>query len=78
MMMVGYYNPEQDVDGFFPLIKGRLLNVIQDWLAKGWLTAEELQNALLVAPIREPAVGVSKKASSVSKTTKNVSKRSKT
>lgn len=43
MTMVGYYDVDQDVEGFFPQIKRRLCNVIAEWIQKGWLSMEELQ-----------------------------------
>lgn len=47
--VLGYFNPEDDVDGFFPLVKRRLLNAVKEWLDKGWLTKEEVAD-LIAAP----------------------------
>lgn len=40
--MLGYFGPEDDPDGFFPLVKARLLAAVAEWLAKGWISAGEL------------------------------------
>lgn len=40
--VIGYFNPEDDVDGFFPLVKERLLAAVAEWLKKGWITKEEV------------------------------------
>jgi len=44
--LVGYFEPEEDVDGFFPLIKKRLLKATREWLDKGWITKEEIEEVL--------------------------------
>jgi len=44
--LIGYFNPEEDKDGYYPLIKLSLLNAIKAWLDKGWLTREELNEAI--------------------------------
>lgn len=41
-----YYDIDEDDEGYFPFMKSRLLKVIEEWLAKGWITREEV-NALL-------------------------------
>lgn len=46
MEFVRYYELEEDHEGFFPFIKTRLLAVIKIWVAKGWLTREEIQEAM--------------------------------
>lgn len=38
-----YYDIDEDEEGYFPLIKARLLNVISEWLDKGWITREEVE-----------------------------------
>jgi hypothetical protein len=43
---IGYFSPEEDQDGFFPLVKGRLLTAVKEWLDKGWLTREELSQII--------------------------------
>lgn len=40
--VVGYFDPDSDQDGFYPLIKARLLLAVQRWIQNGWLTKEEL------------------------------------
>lgn len=44
--LVGRFNPEEDVDGFFPLVKDRLLQSVREWLAKGWLSDDDIQSLL--------------------------------
>ena len=39
---LGYFGPGDDPDGYFPLVKGRLLAALGEWIAKGWLTADEV------------------------------------
>ncbi len=39
---IGYFSPEEDVQGFFPLIKARLLTVIREWLNRGWLDSGDV------------------------------------
>jgi len=40
---LGYFSPEEDVDGFFPLVKARLLAATKEWLDKGWITTTEIK-----------------------------------
>ena len=42
LQMVRYYDIDEDTDGFFPAMKQRLLKILIIWLAKGWLTKDEL------------------------------------
>lgn len=44
--LIGYFSPEEDVDGFFPLVKERLVAATKEWLNKGWLTREEIEGLL--------------------------------
>lgn len=44
--VLGYFSPEEDVDGFFPLVKARLLAATKEWLDKGWISREELEAAI--------------------------------
>ncbi len=46
LKLVRYFGIEEDTDGYFPLIKARLLAVIGEWLEKGWITREEVTSAL--------------------------------
>ena len=46
MQMVRYYGVEEDDEGYFPFMKSRLLNVIEEWRAKGWITKEEVEKAI--------------------------------
>ncbi len=41
-----YYGVDEDVEGYFPLMKARLLAVIGEWVEKGWITQEEVAEAL--------------------------------
>ena len=45
--LLGYFSPAEDQDGFFPLIKARLLQATKEWMDKGWITREEIDEALL-------------------------------
>ena len=40
--LVGYFGPDDDPDGYYPLIKECLLQVIRQWIENGWLTKDEL------------------------------------
>lgn len=44
--VLGYFTPEQDKDGFYPLIKARLLLAVKRWLLNGWISSEEIANLL--------------------------------
>ena len=44
--LVGYFSPEEDVDGFFPLVKNRLLAAVKEWVTKGWISKEEAMAAI--------------------------------
>lgn len=41
--LVGYFNPSEDQDGFYPLVKDALLNAVKNWMDKGWLSRQELE-----------------------------------
>ena len=45
MKFLGYYGLEEDVDGFFPIMKTRLLQVIGEWVQRGWITPAEISEA---------------------------------
>ena len=47
MKMERYYEIDEDSEGFFPPMKARLLAVIGEWQAKGLITREEVDAALL-------------------------------
>lgn len=47
MHFIGYFSPEEDPAGYFPFIKARLLQACSEWITKGWITKEEVQNMLL-------------------------------
>ena len=44
--LIGYFSPEEDVNGFFPLVKSRLLAAVGEWLEKQWITREEVEALL--------------------------------
>ncbi len=44
--VLGHFNPEEDTEGFFPLVRARLLEAVKEWLEKGWLTREEVESIL--------------------------------
>lgn len=50
--VIGYFKPEEDQDGYFPLVKRRLLDALQCWLSKGWLSPEEVSLAMPSEAIR--------------------------
>jgi hypothetical protein len=37
MKMVRRYGTDEDIVGFMPQIKARLLSAMRDWVARGWL-----------------------------------------
>ena len=41
-----YYDIDEDAEGYFPLMKARLLAVIKEWLDKDWVTREEVEEAI--------------------------------
>ena len=41
---VGYFSPEEDTDGFFPLIKARLIQALKEWRDKGWISEGEIRD----------------------------------
>lgn len=46
MTFVRYYGIEEDEEGYFPAMKARLLNVISEWLEKGWLDGNEVRKII--------------------------------
>ncbi|MBA7465025.1 hypothetical protein ES707_00186 [subsurface metagenome] len=46
MQFERYYGLEEDEEGYFPLMKARLLNIISEWLDKEWLSMEELKSII--------------------------------
>ena len=40
---VGYFQPEEDQDGFFVPLKMRLLTAVREWMQKGWITDSDIQ-----------------------------------
>lgn len=50
MTFVRYYGIDEDTEGFFPPMKARLLAVVKEWLAKGWITQEEVAETMAASP----------------------------
>ena len=46
MKLERYYDINEDSEGYYPLMKARLLAVNKEWLEKGWITREELEAAI--------------------------------
>jgi hypothetical protein len=46
MKIVRTYDIDEDEEGYFPLIKARVLQVLKEGLAKGWWTKAEVQKVL--------------------------------
>jgi len=44
--VMGYFQPGQDPDNFFPAVKERFVNAIKEWLDKGWLKDSDLKALL--------------------------------
>lgn len=44
--VLGYFGPEDDQDGYYPLVKARLLCALRRWVQNGWLTTIEIQQAI--------------------------------
>lgn len=43
---VGYFQPQDDPDGYFPLVKARVLATVKEWLANGWISQKEVKQLL--------------------------------
>ena len=46
MKFEGYYDIDEDVEGYFISMKARLLNVLREWQEKGWLSKEEIEETI--------------------------------
>lgn len=44
------FSPEEDQDEFYPQVKYHLLAALEEWLAKGWLTTQELEGSGISVP----------------------------
>ena len=53
--VLGYFSPEEDEDGYFPLVKARLLQAVREWLDKGWISPQEATVHVGPAPRIAPA-----------------------
>ena len=45
MEFVRFYDIDEDTEGYFPPIKARLLVVIKEFIERGWITREEVEEA---------------------------------
>lgn len=43
---IGDFSPEEDTDGFFPLVKNRMLQALKEWVDKGWISPTEIGSVL--------------------------------
>lgn len=69
----GYFQPEEDGE-FFHFVKHRLLQVIRNWIAKGWLTEAEV--AAAARGLIPPAETFTKNRAAPAKVPRTRSKRS--
>ena len=46
MKILREYSLDEDQEGYYPLIKERLLGVMKVWVERGWITAEEARAAI--------------------------------
>lgn len=44
--VLGYFSPEEDQSGFFPLVKERMLRAMAKWVKRGWITRAEISAAI--------------------------------
>ena len=52
----GYFSPEEDPTGSYPLVKARLLKAVRAWIDNGWLDPAEVE-AMLAGEIEIPDTG---------------------
>lgn len=52
MMFVRYYDINEDIEGYFPYMKARMLALLSEWMEKGWVTREEAELAMGGTPPR--------------------------
>jgi len=43
LMPIGEFGPDDDPDGYFPLVKHHLLSAFREWREKDWITDDDLQ-----------------------------------
>lgn len=41
-----YYDIDEDTEGYFSFMRQRLLNVVKEWLEKGWISVEDIKKML--------------------------------
>lgn len=44
--VIGHFTPEEDQDGFYPIVKARFLIALKRWLINGWITREEVASLI--------------------------------
>ena len=44
--VLGHFGPEDDQTGSFPLLKERILLVLENWVAAGWIKAAEVRRVI--------------------------------
>lgn len=44
--LVGYWQPGEDPDDYFPAVKQRFLSALKEWLDKGWIDKAEVLGTL--------------------------------
>lgn len=54
MKFVRYYGLDEDEEHYFDYMKARLLNVVKEWRAKGWITEDEVRELCEYIPPAEP------------------------
>ena len=53
--VIGHFSPAEDKDGFYPIVKRRMLRGLWRWLVNGWVTADEIRELLSsVGETRKP------------------------
>lgn len=52
--VIGYFTPAEDQDGYFPAVKARVIMALRTWLARGWITQDDLNSILTLIPRRKP------------------------
>ncbi|MGA2669813.1 MAG: hypothetical protein ABSF21_00090 [Dehalococcoidia bacterium] len=53
---IQHFSPNEDPTGSFTLVKGRILAVVKEWIAKGWIDKGEI-NGLLGGVAQGPPIG---------------------
>jgi len=43
---IGFFEPSEDTEGIFDLVKARLLQAVKEWLDKGWIKPSEVKKII--------------------------------